>query len=448
MKKYNFFAQNRLVFLAREKAEAAIAEEQTEATERVGGIEAALKSGKNFVQATEAAKFFVREAGRNAREKLDKDWELRKDQKEYLAYQQKVKDVAQKALDEIEKNSQRYEAIADFIAKKTETTDTLKRNRDMFENEIKGSHDLHALEPLQNTIDGLSASEVEINEMEAPDMEKDKAALIKEIEDQIKDFLEETITTRKFHMEQLNAASAMLHEVYDDLAISRVEDEGYKTEAGKEAPKPLKYNDGREVQQVTIPSGIPRLISDARVRQAWQHLIYIKEMQAILGGLQEEELQKLADEASNEAHWVEPLLKWWDQKHNRDRGTPADDRRKRAWDSLPALEANLARARAKAEELENKRNASSREKFEARQWVAGALENVNKQLNIARNGIMETQMEHEELEYADAPPVASIRLGTTQVEHKGGPAPAEEEEETKTPEPIARAEEKKRGRKA
>jgi hypothetical protein len=432
----NIFAQKRLVYFAQEKAEAAVSAAQKETTERIGGIEAALKSGKNVEQATEAAKFFIREAGRNATTKLEQDWELRKDAKEYQNYLDKVKSMTQKALDEIEKNRARYEQIAAFIAKKTEMEDLLKRNADGFKRQVQGRNDVKQLSTLEETAKELANTQAEINAMVAPGMEKDRDALGAAIETQINDFLAEADATRAFHKKQLEDAYQTLVDAAVNIQRIQAEDKEVTTVAGD------------------------RGFSDAQARTAWLQLSYLKALELDLssaGG--EKDLNAGLEQAKPAAKNIEPLLNWWEQKHSPDRNSQESNDRRQAWEALPKLLANVNRAKEQVAKTEAQ-GATGKEKNDAAAWLAGATEAYNKSLQQFNGSIRAVQRGTNELEYGESGPERVSRVGFTDqgkaeamvaevMKRTGTPAkpyPAEEnkEEETTEPELVARAKDKKK----
>ena len=380
MKKNTFFSEKRLVF--KETPEQVVSSYETKATEKMKGIETALKeAGKSPRQAADEAALIIMDASGKSADALAKDPSLPQDEKE--KYISKINAARDSALKQIEQNMARYEQIAAFVARRTEMEARLKKNQADFEGEIQGRMDIKFLAGLKTAAEGLGNTANEIDAMAAPGMDAEKEALVKKINEQIKTLNEEGAAIRKFHEEQIKKAYGLLDEAAKDMEAAR--------------KNPPSY-------------GRPAEFSDARARVIWQQMLYLKSVQRDLAAVSEE--MAVMSEAEKRINKIEPLLQWWDEKYM-DKFDESYEKRRKAMAKLPEIEANLAKAREEVARVESSPTASGKEKEDARSWLAGAEKAYHNQMAELTSLIQVAQYEKGETEYVEPTPQRYVRIGKT-----------------------------------
>lgn len=392
-----------------EKHETIVVEAQSQASLEVKKIEENLKEKRSPEQATELAKYLIRNLCKTATEKITGDWELRKDRKEYLKYLDRIENVKKDAVKKIEANKDRYDAIYAFVTRRAELLIMLEKNEQAFSEKVSGTYQVSLLPALDGVAEALQNDLASLKAMKAPDMEKEKQDLVKKIEAQAKKLEEELKKIRDFHMEQLKEF---------DGTTEYMED--YKQEWESEQ-KPLK----------------PMVFNAATARKAWQHIFYLKRLQIELAGTGEDDLLAAVDTRIAK---LEPLVNYCEKNSFDD----SMEQRRKEWAKYKRLEKNLQNARTKVEELERQKFPPRDELQQARSWLAGAEQSAQKQLLSLTRFVTTAQMQEED---DMETPVYAVRTGITTVKSYGE-EPAEEQpeqpEKPAAPQRIAAKPEKKK----
>lgn len=359
-----------------EKHEAIVQDTETTANLEIGKIEEDLKAN-NPIEATKRAKLFIRDAVAKAKEKITKDGDLPKDQTKF--YLDRLEKVQKDAMDKIDADMERYQNIYNFEAKRAATLVRLEKNEMVFAQQAEGTNQVRLLHVLKDVAEGWKKEQALIGPMAAPDREDEKREMLSKIDDQVKKIEGEQQKVRDFHLAQIQQ--------FDGTVESM---EAYRAKWEDSESKPLE----------------PRVFSAATVREAWQQVFYLKRLQADLAGSDETEL---LEAVNSRVAKLEPLVIYC-ERYSLDDSIP--ERRSR-WAQYKKLEQNLLAAQKKVAQLEAQVPPPRAELAQARSWLAGAQQSVDKQLGeLTRSVTMAQMKEGDEAEI----PLYSVRTGTTKVE--------------------------------
>jgi len=356
------FTEKRLLFFAKMSPSSVEGEALSETKKQVSGIEKSLKQGQTPEAAVSMARFMVGEIIKTAQEKLGHDWELRKNQKEYLDYLTRLDDIGKKARREIKENMDRYEKIGKFVTKRTGALIIYENSKKHYDRDVRGKFSIQLIPQLDDTVAGLFQLMASVEEIDVTGtgLDEEKNKLRDTIEAQITLFQGEPQRIIDYHKEQI--ATAEKHATM----LKAISEQG------------------------RFWAGNPPY-SDAAAREAWQRVFYLQKMQreaaATPGAF------KLADLAQATLERLTPALIEWDEKHSSDE-TFAD--RDKMLGKYRRAETNYNNARANFEAVSRKPDVPRAEIEKARSWLIGAEQTANEQLALMEKAVASMQQKKGE----------------------------------------------------